>query len=374
MSTKTLSLNDVVNVVVQVGPLSAPRNAFNLGLIIGAATIIPVADRVRLYTGTGAMLSDGFKSTDQEYIAAQLYFSQKPTPRRLLVGRMDKTAQTPETPLVAFQACRDANNEWYAGYVCGATKTDIQAIAAYAETAQPSTTYFYTTQDADVLTNVAGNIFAALKAANYGSTIGQYSSTNAHAAAAIMGYAMGANTGLRKSAYTLAHKKEVGVTVESLDPTSVGNIEANNGNVYVNRGSYYDMFEPGVMANGVHFDEIINLDKLSNDIQLSIMDALYQNPKIPQTEEGILILISAVNTPCQQAADIGFVAPGVWNGEPILNLKVGDTLPKGYLVQSDAIASQSQADRDARKAPPIYAAIKLAGAIEHVIIGVIVNR
>lgn len=51
-----------------------------------------------------------------------------------------------------------------------------------------------------------------------------------------------------------------------------------------------------------------------------------------------------------------------------------DTLPGGYLIQSEPIDSQSQADRDARKAPPIYVSLKLAGAIHHVTISVDVNR
>jgi len=70
----------------------------------------------------------------------------------------------------------------------------------------------------------------------------------------------------------------------------------------------------------------------------------------------------------------GFLAPGQWNGQNILNLSTGDMLPKGYLVQAEPVASQAQADREARKCPPIYVAIKEAGAIHSLLIGVYVNR
>ena len=42
--------------------------------------------------------------------------------------------------------------------------------------------------------------------------------------------------------------------------------------------------------------------------------------------------------------------------------------------RSEAIDDQSQADRDARKSPPIYICVKLAGSIEFVTIEVYVNR
>lgn len=455
MTVKSLSLNNVVHVMINLSLKSAPRKAFNLGLIIGSADVIPVYERVRIYTGTDSMLTDGFVSTDPEYKAAQLYFSAKPiAPTRLAVGRrnmsgsvsaavistagsgydvddiltitggsqaatlkvlavdeagaitqaimtadgagyatgagiattvvpaggvgakVDVTAVAAETPLQAIQACRAANTEWYVGVACGAAKAEIKDMAAYVETATPSTVLFFTTADADVPGKVAGNIFEFLKEKLYRRTMGQYCSQpdTPDAVAAILGYAMGNNTGLNNSAYTLAYKTEVGVTPESLSDTQVENIKGNNGNVYIQRGEYYNLYEQGWMADKSSFDEVINLDMLANKIQLNMMDTLYQNPKVPQTEPGVTQLINAANKACDEGVNIGFIAPGQWNGPPRLNLKTGDYLPKGYLVQAESINSQSQADRDARKAPPIYASTKLAGAIEFVTIQVDVNR
>jgi len=129
-----------------------------------------------------------------------------------------------------------------------------------------------------------------------------------------------------------------------------------------------------VLSAGRFFDEVLNLDMLANNIQLNIMDVLYQNPKVPQTDAGVLQLIRACNSACDTAVNIGFIAPGVWTGVPVLNLTTDQTLPKGYLVQAPAISTQTQADRAARKSPPLYIAIKEAGAIHSVIIGVYVNR
>ncbi|MFC3768363.1 DUF3383 family protein [Paenibacillus sp. GCM10012303] len=367
----TLSLNDIVNVTVQVSPLSAVNSGFNLGLIVGKSTIISAATRVKLYSGTDDMTSDGWVGTEPEYLAAQVYFSQSPRSNKVLIGRWDATGS--ETAVQAVTACRAANNDWYAVYICGAVKADVLAVAGYIETAVPLSVFFYDTKDSDVPAGTAGNVMATLQASKRRHTFGQYSSSN-YAAAAAMGYAMGANTGLANSAYTLAYKAEVGILPESLTLAQATTILGYNGNIYTNYGATYNLLVKGTMANGVPFDEVLNLDQLTNAIQISVMNALISGPKIPQTDEGVSLLVTAITEPCAAARTRGVIAPGIWKGAPVLGLQTGDTLSTGYMILADSLANQSQADRDARKSPPIYVAVKLAGAIEHVVIGVVVNR
>jgi hypothetical protein len=208
--------------------------------------------------------------------------------------------------------------------------------------------------------------------------MGQYSTADADAIVSIVGWAMGAMTGTANSAYTLAYKSEVGVlaenAVQNFTTNKVNAVKGFNGNVYINRGSYYNIFEEGKVFDGSWFDEIIYLDKFKNDCQLAIMDLLVQNNKLPQTESGMGRIKNAIKTECESLNNIGFIAAGVWKSNDMLDLKYGDTLPRGYLIQSEPINDQSQADRDARIAPPIYVSLKLAGAIHHVTVQVDVNR
>src|SRR5271169_2755737 len=88
----TLSLQNIVDIVVLISPQAAPRYSFNQGLIIGTSSAIPNATRIKQYQSAAAMLSDGFSSTSHEYEAALLYFDQQPTPNILWVGRQDLTA------------------------------------------------------------------------------------------------------------------------------------------------------------------------------------------------------------------------------------------------------------------------------------------
>ena len=234
---------------------------------------------------------------------------------------------------------------------------------------------FFTTEDSDTIEGVEGNIFEILKQKSYRRSIGQYSRTP-YAVVSIMGYAMGANTATINSAYTLKFKTEVGVIPDDLTSQQVTNLVKNNGNYYVSRGSddAYNMFENGVMADGTWFDEILNLDMLANNMQMSIMDLLKSRPKIPQTEAGVLSIKLAIKSDLDKAVRIGFIAPGVWNGPDILELSQGDTMPEGYMILSEPISEQSQADRDARMAPPIYTPLKLAGAVHSVVLQIDVNR
>lgn len=384
MAVITLPLDPVVNIIVTLSAKSAVRKRFNLALLIGDIGSVDFGtDRIKTYTGVDEMLKAGFQTTDRLYKAAALIFGQAKTPQKVAIGKIGKTTSgettATEMPVETLQACREADGEWYVAIYCNTiTDAELQACAAYIESVKPASLLAYTTSDAKCLDSADGGIFAKMKALNYRRVFGQYSTKHEDAVCAIIGWAMGAMTGTIGSAYTLAYKTEVGVETENaanvFSSQYVTTIKGNNGNVYINRGSYYDIFEEGVMADGTWFDEIIFLDKYQNDMQLGLMDLLYQNNKIAQTEAGMTRLKDAIKVVCDDMNKVGFIESGIWKSTNVLNLAYGDALPSGYLIQSEAIDAQSQADRDARIAPAIYVSLKLAGAIHHVTVQVDVNR
>ena len=221
---------------------------------------------------------------------------------------------------------------------------------------------------------VAGSTLLAMKGLSYTHTLGQYSTQAADAVAAIMGYAMGANTGVASSAYTLFGKGEVGVAVEALTETQLTTIKAGNGNAYVSRGTVYSLFEQGVMASGMHFDTRLGLDMLSNALTIAAMNLITGTAKVPQDEGGMALLFNAIQGALRTSAVSGFLGPGTWTAAPVLSLNTGDYLSNGYVVLAGTFAAQSPADRAARKSPPIYGCIKLAGAVENVVLTVNVNQ
>lgn len=92
---QSLNLSSVFNVSVTVASAAVAAPAFNQALIVGPSTVIPsqgATGRVRAYSSTSAMLTDGFQTSAPEYIAAGIYFGQSPAPTLLKVGRQDLTA------------------------------------------------------------------------------------------------------------------------------------------------------------------------------------------------------------------------------------------------------------------------------------------
>jgi hypothetical protein len=271
----------------------------------------------------------------------------------------------------------------------GASDAETEALALWAENANPRTLMMYTTHSSDVLEETYDestppervvDVFMALKAANYRRSWGVYNSGTVNSAAAWMGKVNGLNSGTAGSMFTMAYKSVAGVTTDALTEANVQYIcgsrttSGNNGNVYVTRAEDYKLLQQGYMADGTSFDEIMGLDMLENDITLNVMDLLAQSRKVPQNAAGVASIINVINQACDKHVRTGFIAPGQWNGAKCLELQTGDYLDAGYLVQADSIDSQAQADRDKRICPTIYVCIKLAGAIEYVVVEVNVNR
>lgn len=87
--------------------------------------------------------------------------------------------------------------------------------------------------------------------------------------------------------------------------------------------------------------------------------------KVPQTESGMNGLKNAYAQVCEQSIANGSSAPGTWSG--VISFGDPEDFKRniaqfGYYIYSEPISQQSQADREARKAPVCQIAIKRSGA------------
>ncbi len=126
---------------------------------------------------------------------------------------------------------------------------------------------------------------------------------------------------------------------------------------------------PAVFDTGANkfFDQVYNLGWLVGSIQVNGFNYLRQTgTKIPQTEGGMVGLKNAYRQSCEQGKSNEYIAPGVWTSPDTFGNQADflqNILEQGYYIYSTPIASQSNADRQARKAPLVQIAIKEAGAI-----------
>ncbi|EIY2678761.1 DUF3383 domain-containing protein [Raoultella planticola] len=368
-----LPVSNVVNVDVIMSPVAATGRNFGALLILGTSTVIPVTERIRQYSAIED-IGDDFGVDSPEYEAATIFFSQSPKPTLVYIGRWAKTlaegeAGAVETLLQAVNASLQYTN-WYGLAIADSAdlvEADVISVAAAIEASSLSRILAVTTDDVNVL--VAGNtdnIGYKLKAAGYGRTFWQYSSSRKYAAISAFGRAFTVNFTGNNTTITLKFKTEPGVTYETLTTTQAAAIDSINGNVCVYYANDTAIIQQGVMANGDFFDERHGLDWLQNYVQTNLYNLLYTSAtKIPQTDAGVTRLMTNVEASLDQAVNNGLVAPGVWNGGPIGQIESGDTLTKGYYVYADSVDNQAQSDREARKSPVIQAALKLAGAIHY---------
>jgi Protein of unknown function (DUF3383) len=285
-----------------------------------------------------------------------------------------------ETPLQAIQACRNASGAWWGCMSTSATATDHLAIAAWAQS-QVATCYFYTTSDAAVLANTPGNVAGTLQTLLYNRAFGLYSTTqgglypsNAYSVAAVLGVVMGLNTGLNNSYFVLPFKPLTGIAPEPVTQSQYTNLNNLNISVYATFGSVYSWAMQGKMPNGSYLDQILGLDMLAADLQISVMNLLASQPAIPLNNFGGSEVITVCDGACGRAADRGFISPGIWNGVQILALTNTTAMPKGWLCQSDNYSKLSVSNRAARIGMPVYVAIILTDAIQSILIGVQVQQ
>lgn len=486
-----LSVDRVVKVAVNLQPLAAGRRNFGVLCIAGDSAVIDGLERLRSYTSIEGV-ADDFGTTDPEYLAALLYFSQSPKPSILYIARWvredspgllyggmatttmetwtaitdgsmslaidgDAVALTSldfhsatnmngvasvintalgsdgdctwdgtkfiitsgtagadssvgyatsgasgtnvsalagltatlaydpvpgydaETPVQCAETLADVSGEWYGlMFAASAMPTDDQsvAVAGFIEAASKARVFGYTVTDIRAKSAVyASDLFTRLKALSYDRSIGQFSTSSPYAVASLLGRAFTVNFNANRSTITLKFKTEPGIVAETITETEATALAAKNANVFVNYDNDTAIVQEGKVASGAYFDEVHGLDWLQNAIQTECFNLLYQSKtKVPQTESGVGQIVSTIAKVCREAINNGLIAPGVWNADGFGQLAQGDYLPQGFYIYSQPIVDQAQSEREARKAPPIQVAAKLAGAVHFVDVAIDVNR
>jgi len=266
--------------------------------------------------------------------------------------------------------------QWYAVVVPAATKDEQVLAAGVIEASINKHVLACTTQEAGALVAVVTNDLASqLQALGYRRTMTQYSATNPYAAVSALARILTTNYTAANTVITLKFKLEPGVVAETLSSSQATVLENKNCNVFVNYNNDTAILQEGVMANGSFVDEIMGTDWLAVTIQRDVYNLLYTSlTKIPQTDDGQNLLMTAVEAVCAQGVVNGLLAPGIWNSGGFGQLKQGDFLPKGYYIYSPSFNLQAPADRAARRSMPIQVAAKLAGAIHFADVLVNVNQ
>jgi hypothetical protein len=385
----TLNLNRVVNVSMVFSPVAASIRGFGTLLIIGdTAEVLGESEAYRTYNSSDDVITD-FGTDAPESLAAQAYFGQSPKPKTLLVANKAKTATLAET---VSKLLADYGRNFY-GLALALSETvpddDYFQIAQLIEASSDSHIFGITLTDKkgisdSVYSENSVDLASKLKRGSYTRTIVFYADYNAEDSAyalnkyfgvSALGRMFSVNFYGSRTTLTLKFKQAPSIQPSALTTTEVTNLEARNINVYAMYENDTYIIEQGVMASGMWADERHGTDWLQNAIQTEVYNLLYQSKtKIPQTNDGVNMIISRIANTLNVAVNNGLVAAGTWNSDGFGDLAEGDYLDTGYYIYAESIDDQLQSEREARHAPAIQCAIKLAGAIHDVDITVNVNR
>lgn len=284
----------------------------------------------------------------------------------------------PETLAYALQAMANANADWYAAILAetGVATSDILLAAQFIEAQQRKRVFGLTTTDTTALDpTITTDLASVMAANNLRRTFVQYSTSAPQAVASFFGRASTVNFEGSNTTITLKFKQEPGVAAENITENQATALINKKCNVFVNYDNATAIIQQGVTSTGAFFDEVHGLDWLENTIQTAVYNLLYTSlTKIPQTDEGNHLIVTTIEDRLLQAVANGLVAPGKWNAAGFGQLRQGDMLTKGFYVYAPPVATQSQADREARRSVPIQVAAKLAGAIHFVDVLINVNR
>lgn len=284
-----------------------------------------------------------------------------------------------ETPVQCATALAGLSTAWYGlTFAASVQPTNAQAltVASFIEGQTVTRIYGVTVQDTSAKSSLVMNDLGSLfKSSGYNQSFTQYSTLNAYAVCSLFGREFTVDFTQSNTAITLMFKQEPGTMPEDLTNDEANVLQAKNYNVFAAYINNTSIIQYGVMASGVPIDEIHGLDWFQDAVQTASYNVLYTSTtKIPQTDAGVNQITNSIQAVCEQAVANGLAAPGIWNAAGFGTLTTGQYLKTGFYLYAQPIALQSQADRAARKGPPIQIALKLAGAIQQLTIAINVNQ
>jgi hypothetical protein len=372
----TLKIDDELMTVMDA---TDPNNLIVTRAAMGSTAAAHVVN-TPVYIGVSGVMSPSFVFTGNAFYCQSSstgpssgVFVTSPTTLSAMFGFEEGAISSPgiaaeESVDAALDACSAAIS--FYGVVLTRDFTDTEAMEA-AEWVEANTKLFgHASGDQNMRSPTATTDFASVaKGKAYSRTCDAYNDPQGlgdYLMVSALARELAVDFSQPDSTITMCFKTCPGVTPSNLNTNDKTVLDSKNANYYAFFGAA-PMFATGITANGGWVDQRHGLDYLGQHLADAAFSGLYAAPKIPQTERGMAYLTGLLDVAMQDMVNCGLIAPGTWKGTGIAGVvNTGDFLSKGYKIVAGKIADQSEADRVARKAPPITIACKGAGAIQHV--------
>lgn len=289
----------------------------------------------------------GITATDQTTFvrlkgaSAGTHFAAAPVDPNLVTAQQTHADPGIATDLAAIQT---ENGDWYGLTLSTQGKAEIIAAAAWAESNKKLAQF--STQDADTLGAPTTDVAGTVKTANqFRSTVWYNRRAGfTHIGAAVLGAVFPYDPG----SITAKFRRLAGVSVDALTATQTTNLNNKNAGHFQDYGGV-SLTAEGKTAAGEFIDVIRDRDWFEARLQVRIVTALVNSPKIPFTDNGIATIEAELRSQLREGITSGFLAD---SPAPVVSM------PKASEVAS--------VDKAARRLRPITFSATIAGAIHAV--------
>lgn len=370
-----VDITNVVNSTISAGETVLGQR--NTNAVLYLTTVTPVAvlsESWKVYKNAADVGTD-FGTTSTVYKDALVMFGQNPNMINgngyLIVAPLIKTT-VEET--ITVEDLDDALIRLHAAVYFGGWLTDKEANASEFTTAAQYSETINTIALIGASSLAASGIIDTLSALNLNHTkllyYGNAGTNNDNLRAFVAGYAgrmFCVNFAAADSMITANLKTIRGLTADNtITETVYQQLKTLGADAYTDYSGVAKIVS-NANGNDLYFDDVYGRIWFDNAITVEEFNALGSvTTKVPQTERGMDYLKRAARRVCQQAAYNGFLGAGKWNGDfsfgnpEDFDRNISDF---GFYIYSDPVASQTQTQRQTRKAPVIYIAGKQQGAV-----------
>lgn len=368
-----LPISRVVDVTLTRNDRFATRRGFGVPLILTSQTgaVVDATTRTKTY-GTIDEVAADWEATDEAYLAAQAMFSQNPRPRQIKIGYVGSgvLGASPTLQIAnELDAVYDMDQDWY---WLGFTKefrdqAMLDNVMAWVDT--KSKQFHIASNDAGTKT-VANTTSVAARNKKVRARSGVFYHDNAvrYPDMALIAYSSRRDFDQPNSAYTAKFKRLVGVEAINVGSAAVQAItgfvpqigldaaQGHYANTYVNIGGL-DMVVEGTLLDGSFIDELHAADWMIARTEEELLSVLANNDRVPYTNNGMQLLVSAVESVLNRAYVAGLIADF---DDP----DTGDLLP-AYEIAVERVEAIPASQRRQRVAPVIDARFRYAGAVHY---------
>lgn len=362
-----LSLTNVVTISVSLAQQGVSEfNTSNLALFTSDTPGGGFGDDgYKIYLEPTEVATD-FGSSSTTYKQALAVFSQQPN---ILAGNGYLVVIPLEASETLDEAItRTADLVQYYGVMSTTVESQADMLAAAAVIQALNKVGFFV-QRASASIDTGGSL-DLLRSGGYYKSRGLYYGADTDLEALLMqasyaGRALSVNFSGSNTTITMHLKDLTGVQPDpSMTQTLLNKAQAAGADTYPSLQGVAKVFCSG---ENRFFDQVYNLGWFVGALEVAGFNFLAQSAtKIPQTEGGMDGLKGAYRNVCEQAITNQYGAPGSWTSPTTFGNQqdlYANIEQRGYYIYSAPIATQSQADREDRKAPLIQIALKEAGAI-----------